>query len=96
MERYSVVSGIFTDGAIRTCTGVAGALAAEALLAALLWQPDSNATAANASSNTAARRLETGPSVRVRIGTVRRISVYVALNLTTLINKSKIQKGYSY
>jgi hypothetical protein len=75
---------------------MAGALAAEALLAALFWQPDSNAHAANASSNAAAQRLETGPSVRVRIGTVRRISVYVSLNLTTLVNKSKMQKGYSY
>ena len=96
MDRYSVVSGIFTAGAICTCTGTAGALAPGALSAALFWQPDTNSPAARARSKGASSRPEAGTVVLLWIEAIGRIPVYLASNLTTLLSWSKMERVRHY
>src|SRR5260370_9018846 len=84
MDRYSVVSGIFTAGAICTCTGMAGAPAPAGLSAALFWQPHTNTLAASASNKPAVRISAFDfPFLRLT-GTNGPMPVYLASNLTPL------------
>src|SRR5260370_39233660 len=92
MDRYSVVSGVLTAGAICPWTDMAGAQAPGGLPAALFCQPHTNTLAASA-SNKAARRVSAYDfPFQGLSGTNGRMPVYLTSNLTTLFGRSKMER----